>query len=487
LQESLSKLKAQPLLLVSEKGLIKKSSDGFGQVFFPVQTGEAVSVYVHPEDRNEFQSWFRTLNHQNSESSTIKNIRLIDNNGRVVPAMVRPESVPEEDYVFWFWEDRELHSAEDYWEAALTPAMEAVFSSILDGVFVVNVEGKLIDVNQALCTMLGYHKFEVIGLPVGKLFARDDHESKRATLRFARIMKYGRVQEVNLTLKDRARNEVEVSFNGAVIRGEGNQLVGILGTVRDLRESKLMRHLKENTAELEKALSQLAEKDKAKDDFLSVVGHELRTPLSNILGYSEFLYEGQAREEEKKEFLGVIYQESRRLARLVNEILDLSRMEAGKLIYHQVLQHLDPVLEEAVQTVSSEADKKKIRLTKNLHAGLEIWMDRDRINQVAINLLNNAIKYSNEGTEIRIESREMDQGALVLVEDQGMGISRENIAKVFDKFHRLVEVEHHTTGAGLGLPIAKRIIEEGHGGRIWVESAGLNKGSTFFFWVPKGR
>lgn len=485
MEQILSKLKAQPLLIVNGEGEIKQSSDGFSQIFFPVQTGEAVSQYVHPEDRSEFKTWFKNLNHGNFQARQVKNLRLIDQKGMIVSAMVRPEQMQDQNYIFWFWEDRRISETQDYWHSALTPAMEAVLTGILDGVFLVNVEGKLVEVNPALCQMLGYHKFELIGMPVGVLFSRDEKESQKATSRFARVLKYNRVKEMNIMLEDRSGNKLDVTYNGAIIRGEGNQLVGILGIVRDNRDSKIMRDLHEKTEDLENAMVQLAARDKIKDDFLSLVGHELRTPLSNILGYAEFLNEGNVKEGERKEFIGVIYQESRRLARLVNEILDLSRLEAGRLMYHHVLQPLDPVLQEAVDAVHAEAEQKRIRINKELGAGPELWIDRDRIKQVAINLLNNAIKYSDSATETRISSKELDGGILVAVEDQGMGIAQENLEKVFEKFSRVESLEHHTQGAGLGLPIAKKIIEEGHSGKMWLESQGLGKGSTFFFWIPK--
>lgn len=485
MEQTLSKLKAQPLLIVNGEGEIKQSSNGFSRIFFAVQPGEAVSQYIHPEDRDEFKTWFKSLDHDDSRAAPVKNLRMVDQNGRVVSAMIRPEQVLDQNYILWFWEDKRIRESEDYWQSALTPAMEAVFSSILDGVFLVNVEGKLIDVNQALCQMLGYHKFELIGMPVGMLFANDEKGRQKATYRFARILKYGRLQEMDLVLLDRSGNKLDVTYNGAVIRGEGSQLVGILGIVRDHRESKVMKDLSRKTADLEKALTELAARDKMKDDFLSLVGHELRTPLANILGYAEFLNEGMVKESERKEFIGVIYQEARRLARLVNEILDLSRLEAGRLVYHHVLQPLDPILTEAADSVRAESEQKRVRITQDLAADMEIWVDRDRIKQVAINLLNNAVKYSDPDTVTGISSRVLDGGVLVTVEDHGFGIAPENKDKVFEKFSRVESLEHHTQGAGLGLPIAKKIIEEGHSGRMWMESEGLGKGSSFFFWLPK--
>lgn len=482
----LSELKVQPFLLINQKGLIKFYSPGFSQIFFPPKSGESIEKYIHPEDLKEFQAWFRNFNSKESPGTVVKSLRFANETGRILSAMIRPEKTSRDGIIFWCWENRGLKETGDFWEAALTPAMEAVFSSILDGAFLVNIEGKLIATNQALSQMLGYHKLELLGLPAGKLFSDDPAEIQMATRRFGLIMKYDRVQEVNLTLKAKSGEAVEISLNGAVIRGEGNQLVGILAIARDLRESKLMRQLKNKTEGLEKAMTDLKQADKIKDDFLSLVGHELRTPLSNILGYAEFLADGNLEEKEKEEFTGIIYQEARRLARLVNEILDMSRLESGRLVYHYVYQPLDPVLEEAVSSVKADADQKRMLIHLAKGFGKEIWFDRDRIKQVAVNLFSNAVKYSEPEHEVWIESKELDQGALISVKDQGIGIAAENLEKVFEKFHRVENLEHHSQGAGLGLPIAKRIIEEGHNGRVWLESEGLGKGSVFYVWISGG-
>ncbi len=479
---SLKDLKIQPFSLINTRGEVLYISDGFERIFFSLISGNSFSEYIHPEERVEFKRWLNNLNH--NHQGLVKTFRLIDQNGRVKGAMVRAEPLSDNRIILWFWEEKGSREVDDYWEKALTPAMEAIFSSILDGIFLVNIEGKLIEINEALSEMLGYHKFELIGLPVGKFFVDQPQDIGRATQRFARIMKYGRVKEVNLTLKDRWGKDVEVSFNGAVIREKG-RLVGILGVVRDLRRSKLMQKLQEKTLELEQALAELSRQSRLKDDFLSLVGHELRTPLSNILGYAEFLVEGNLDAGERAEYIQVIYQESRRLARLVNEILDLSRMEAGRLIYHHMYYPLDSVLEQAIGVAESEAEKKGIVIEKELGFGKEIWLDPDRIKQVTINFLNNAIKYSPSGTKIWVKSRLQDSGALVSVQDQGVGIEEKDQKKIFEKFGRVEDIEHHHQGAGLGLTIAKGIIEEGHKGKIWVESEGKGKGSIFYFWLPE--
>ena len=172
MEQPISSLKVQPLLLIDLKGQVRQSTDGFGQIFFPIQAGETFFSYIHPEEREEFLKWFKNLDHEKHPHAPIKNLRMMDKTGRVVTAMLRPESF-HEGFILWFWEGKTAReSADDYWQTAMTPAMEAILGSILDGVFLTNVAGQLIEVNQALCTMLGYHKFELLGLSIGKLFGQ---------------------------------------------------------------------------------------------------------------------------------------------------------------------------------------------------------------------------------------------------------------------------------------------------------------------------
>ncbi len=478
---SLKELKVQPFVLVDSKGRIIFSSQGFEKIFFPLPCQTRLIDYVHPEDQRDFQKWLRGLDY--NSSVLIKTFRLVDKTGRISLAMIRPEYISDEQIILWFWEDKIFKEADDYWERTLTPAMEAVLSSIQDGVFIVDTEGKLVEINRALSEMLGYHKFELIGLPVGRIFSQEPFEIKKATYRFARIMKYGKVRDIEINLKDREGKVIKANFNGAVIRERGI-LVGILGVVRWLREEESKARLQNQIEELKQELSQLQEESVVKDEFLSLIGHELRTPLANILGYVEFIQEEELAKDEGKRYIGIVYQESRRLARLVNDILDLSRLEAKKLIYNYVLTELDDILNDAVQAVQAEADKKQIKIIKELHCKNPLWLDPDRIKQTTINLLNNAIKFSPQNSEIKLASTTLNEGALVFVQDWGDGIEPEDLERIFKKFERGKSHKSKAGGVGLGLAIAKMIIEDGHKGKLWAESDGLGKGSTFYFWIP---
>ena len=195
-------------------------------------------------------------------------------------------------------------------------------------------------------------------------------------------------------------------------------------------------------------------------------------------------------EAERREYLEVIRGEGERLGRLINDVLDLTKMQAGKMDYHFAEHDLREVLRHAINVEKGLADKKKIAIGFQPPAELPaVRVDRDRIIQVACNLLSNAIKYTDEGGAITVfvEHRPaagQEPAAMeVRVQDTGMGIPAGQIHKVWSRFEQVESVRHHTGGTGLGMPICRQIIEEGHGGRIWLEST-VGVGTTVFFILP---
>jgi PAS domain S-box-containing protein len=376
-------------------------------------------------------------------------------------------------------------SVVDEWEQFMSTA-ESMINSLVDGTFMVDVSGRLLLTNYALLELLGTRRYEVVGMPVGVLFAKDKLGIESSTARFGRIMKHGKVKDLNIELLGKNGEKIPVICNGSVIRSPENELLGILIVARDMRENKLMQELKHKNIELEKAYSELKNLDVMKDDLLSLVGHELRAPLSNILGYSEFLQEDNLSKEESEEFSGIIYQESQRLSRLVNDILDLSRMERGKLVYHYIHEDLNKLVERCVSSVESSLREKELKLDVSLDDGNQvIQFDPDRIQQVVTNILDNAIKFSKAGQTITVKTEAGQGEAKISIADQGLGIAVENAHKVFNKFEQIEDLRKHSVGSGLGMPIAKRIIEEGHEGKIWFESPGLGKGATFYITIPE--
>jgi len=242
--------------------------------------------------------------------------------------------------------------------------------------------------------------------------------------------------------------------------------------------------LKKYSGELRKAYEELQTLDKAKDDFLALVSHELRTPLSSIVAYTEVLLDDMAEtKEEENNYLEIIKNESDRLTRLINNVLDLSKMEAGRMPFDFKWVKLNALVNSSVQGLTGAADKKHQIIVNNLdNTPILVYADSDKVIQVFSNILSNAIKFSPEGGQIILDGTEKDQKIEVSIADNGCGISNKNVEKVFDKFQQIEDVDHHSEGTGLGMPIS-RIIVENHKGRIWFKSD-FGKGTTFFFELP---
>jgi len=233
-------------------------------------------------------------------------------------------------------------------------------------------------------------------------------------------------------------------------------------------------------------IHRLSTLDKMKSDFFSTMSHELRTPLTSIKEGIALLQEEAAGPvtEKQKKLLAIVAQESRRLIDLVNSSLDLSKMEAGMMIYHFEQADLVFLIDKVIVEMGPLVETKKVRLQSEVRNNLpRIRMDQERILQVLRNLVGNAIKFTPHGGRIAIFAGLTDQNIKVAVRDTGPGIPENNLTSIFNKFHQVTpEKSHHIKGSGLGLAIVKHIITS-HGGRVWAESK-LGQGSTFYFVLP---
>lgn len=219
--------------------------------------------------------------------------------------------------------------------------------------------------------------------------------------------------------------------------------------------------------------------------FVSNISHELRTPLTCIKGYVETLLEGaMTNEDTLRRFLSIINEETQRLERLINDLLDLSIMESRKIKMHLEEIHIEPLVEDTANFLQPSCDKKGITISARVPKLLStIYADEDRLQQVLMNLIDNAIKYTSQGGSITIVATEDDGFVTIAVNDTGVGIPLHEQDRIFERFYR-VEKERSATsgGRGLGLAIAKHIIDA-HGGTIGVKSE-MGKGSTFYFSLP---
>ncbi len=215
-------------------------------------------------------------------------------------------------------------------------------------------------------------------------------------------------------------------------------------------------------------------------EFVSSVSHEMKTPLAGIKAYVELLAEEEANDENtREEFLNVISTQADRLQRLVENLLNIARIEAGVVNVSKQQQSLNQILEEALHVVQPAAEAKRIKLVSKLSSMyLGVLADRDMLLQAAINLLSNAVKYTREGGAVTLLSRLVGDQVRFEVQDTGVGLSPEDCRKIFEKFYRVKKDKDMAQGTGLGLPLAKHIVEDVHGGQLAVEST-LGVGSTF--------
>jgi two-component system sensor histidine kinase VicK len=230
------------------------------------------------------------------------------------------------------------------------------------------------------------------------------------------------------------------------------------------------------------AIANLEKLDTTKSEFLSIVSHEFRTALTGIQGFSELIRDGGLEADEVRAYGGYIFNDADRVNRLIGDMLDLDRMESGRMTMRATDVDINDILMEAIARASTST--VTVEFKSDLDARLPIVAgDRDRLIQVVSNLVNNAVKYSPEGGTVTLTSRVEGTYALISVTDTGIGIPAEEIGHVFERFRRVRSgAAQSIPGTGLGLTIVKQIVEM-HGGKIWVESA-VGHGSSFHFTIP---
>jgi PAS domain S-box-containing protein len=270
----------------------------------------------------------------------------------------------------------------------------------------------------------------------------------------------------------------EVSFEGdeqrrifdciiSCMKDNENQISGVVAVLHDVTR--------------EKEISQM------KNDFVSHVSHELKTPLASINAYAEMLVDGEAEDQKTvKEFCTIIQNQAQRLNRLIEEILNISRIESGLVKVDKECFSVAIVIQEAAQMIESYAAEKNI--TVNVPAPIihdQVNADKDMLSQVVINLLSNAVKYTEPGGSIKVDSEVYDSDGVVhvTVADTGVGIPPEEVEHVFDKFYRVEANKKYAKGTGLGLNLVQQIVETVHDGNVFVTST-VGEGSTFGFDMP---
>ncbi len=356
--------------------------------------------------------------------------------------------------------------------------LTTIIDNMADGLIVVDKDGVINHINPAASEMFGKAEFEMIGKNVEILGKELDKLAKKS-LNTEEVVS----TEINL-VNQRIGKAVAKSIKKEYF-SEESEAKGILGSVILIRD-----------------ITQEKEVDRLKTEFITVVSHELRTPLTSILGFIEMINKkfvenilphldlndsklSKAVSKINKNF-NIIFSEGERITSLINDVLDISKLESGKAIWNFTEISLNEVITDAYKAVSSLFEQKGLPFYMEIQPGLpEINADKERLIQVVINLLSNALKFTEKGY-VKCKAQLNGDDILVSVEDTGIGIPEEEKDRIFEKFKQVGDlIRGKPKGTGLGLPISKQIVEA-HGGEIWVESQ-LGKGSIFYFTIPLKR
>jgi len=341
---------------------------------------------------------------------------------------------------------------------------EAIIYSIRDAVIVIDEFDKLLMANEAAGTLFGFDFRTSRHKLISELIDADRHK-------FVELLSHSRQTGGRAT-----RQEIEFFQEGkprtfdciiSRVYDQAERICGVVAAMHDVTR--------------EKEISQM------KNDFVSHVSHELKTPLASIMAYSEMLSDGEADDEQtRKEFYSVIQNQAKRLNRLIEDILNVSRIESGLIKINKVPVSLTILIEEQLQMIKSYAEEKNIEIIGQKPIVFDqVYADKDMISQVIVNLLSNAIKYTRPGGSVRIKTEvdEIAGLARVSITDTGVGIPENELGHLFEKFYRVEANKNVAKGTGLGLNLVKQILEKVHNGRVFVESK-VGVGSTFGFELP---
>jgi len=366
-----------------------------------------------------------------------------------------------------------------------------------DAIMQVDADGRIILLNRVTEDMFGYTRDELLGQPVEVLIPQELHARHVQHRAHYRQNPLTRTMGSGLALegirKNGSRFPVEISLSPSD-SAEGFRVTAIIRdtterrtaeeSLRKVRE-EYTQQLAEANAELEMTNRELERANRLKSEFLASMSHELRTPLHTIIGFSELLgeeLEGPLNEKQHR-FIQHIHKDSLHLLELINDVLDISKIEADRLELRPEAFDFTALLAESLASVRSLAEAKSHILESASNVPRAVEADRLRIKQVLVNLLSNAIKFTPEGGRIGVDARVQGSAVVVSVSDTGIGIPPEEHESIFDKFHQVgATTKGVREGTGLGLAITKRLVEQ-HGGSISVQSK-PRQGSTFVFTLP---
>ncbi len=346
--------------------------------------------------------------------------------------------------------------------------VESVLNVLRDAVLVTDAFNEVSMGNQRAADVLGFDLSEAIHQPIDRLLSEERFSQMIKDVRESGNINDCRHVEYELPARvGEADGTTVFEVAMSCVENHKNEVAGVVTVLHDLTR--------------ERELAQM------KTDFVSKASHELRTPLSSIRAYVEMLVDGEAADEKARdEFYQIIYDETDRLGRLIDNMLNISRIEAGIVQIEREEVDVKALIDRAVSTIEPQATDKGIAVnTRVADVDLRVEGDADMLFQVVLNLMSNSVKYTPEGGRLTVsaDSDNLTRSTVVSVSDTGLGIPPDALPRLFEKFFRVENYKRVAKGTGLGLSLCKHIVETVHRGQIGVESK-LGMGSKFWFTIP---
>ncbi len=336
--------------------------------------------------------------------------------------------------------------------------MDTILSSMFEGIMVTNAREEIVLMNPALRKM-----FMIDADPTGKKILDTLRNSAVQKIVDQLLLQNAKFINEKITISQPEEKFIEI--NGVSLTSH-NQVEGCVLVFHDLTEIRRLERIRQ--------------------DFVANVSHELRTPVASITGYTETLLDGALDDKtHAREFIETIHADGNRLANLIDDLLDLSKIESGKMDMVFLPLELKPIVQRVIGILDQSARDKSLAVSNEISDSLSrVLADEKRLSQVLLNLLDNALKYTPAGGSIKINARATEKYIQVDISDTGIGIPAEDLTRIFERFYRVDKARSRELGGtGLGLSIVRNIISA-HGGEVWVRSD-YGRGSIFSFTLPK--
>jgi len=359
----------------------------------------------------------------------------------------------------------------------------SLIESNIDAIMTTDPAGIITDVNKQMETLTGCTRDELIGAPFKNYFT----DPERAEASIKQVLSQKKVTDYELTARARDGKETVVSYNASTFYDRDRILQGVFAAARDVTERiRLDQVLQEKNIELQNAKSLAEKANRAKSDFLSGMSHELRSPLNAILGFAQLMEsDSPPPPPDQKENIAQILQAGWHLLKLINEILDLAKIESGKVSMSAEPVSVADVMRDCQAIMESQAQQRGIQITfPHVNSTWFVHADQTRVKQILINLLSNAIKYNSECGTVEVTCAATAPHRIRLsIRDTGAGLLPEELAQLFQPFNRLRQESGAEEGTGIGLVVARQLVEL-MGGEMGVQST-VGTGSVFWFELTK--